>query len=281
MNKVRSVPYYGGKWSHLGFVLPCIPKSGHFVDLFGGSAVVLLNREPSPVETYNDLDGRVVNFFRVCRVRAEELAAALRCTPYAREEWNAAAEPSSDPVEDARRFVVKSVQSMNAQHRGSGWRYCVSPAKGSARGMAMVCSAFQAIEDRIPLIQRRLRRVQIENRPALNVLAAFDNEDTVFYIDPPYPHESRSKWNGYVCEMSDDDHRALAEALREIKGRAVVSGYDCDLYAELYADWRLVRGTERKVQSSPVEGGSRRKSRAEVCWTNFDPGEARRDLFNP
>ena len=105
--------WYGGKFSHLDWLLPNLPMTEHYCEPFGGSGAVLLNREPSAVETYNDLDGEVVNFFRVLRTNKEALLESIGLTPFSREEFELAISvPASDisDVERARRFFVRAKQ---------------------------------------------------------------------------------------------------------------------------------------------------------------------------
>ena len=108
--------WYGGKFNHLDWLLPLLPKSHHYCEPFSGSASVLLNREPSPVETYNDIDGEVVNFFRVLRDQNAELERAIALTPFSREEFHKAIVGSMRGVSDlerARRFYIKSSPDTN------------------------------------------------------------------------------------------------------------------------------------------------------------------------
>ena len=272
--RLMTIPYYGGKFFHLGFILPLLPqRAGHYVEVFGGSGVVLMNRAPSPIETFNDLDDNVVNFFRVARERPDDLTRMLRFTPYSRVEHELSRKPCGDPLEKARRFVVNAVQSRNGQQISAGWRYCKGAASTS-KGMATVCSAFHTAAERIAEIAERMRRVQIENDDAVAIIKRYDTRDTLFYVDPPYVADSRSKPNCYRMEMSDEDHEALAAILLKIEGRAVVSGYDSPLYRRLYADWRIVED-DAKVANASIK----RPSRREVCWLNFPPSGNSTGLF--
>ncbi|XQQ06065.1 MAG: DNA adenine methylase [Leptolyngbya sp. IPPAS B-1204] len=114
MGKVIAFGWYGGKFNHLNWLLPLLPDVTHYCEPFGGSAAVLLNRKPAPVETYNDLDGEVVNFFRVLRDSQEELIRAIGLTPFAREELRIAAEEPIEgltELERARRFLFERDRS--------------------------------------------------------------------------------------------------------------------------------------------------------------------------
>lgn len=237
--------YHGGKWVLGPWVVEHLPSDHEcYVEPFGGAASVLIRKPPSPIEVYNDLDGEVVNFFRVLRERTAELIRAVELTPYAREEQREAYEVEGcDDLERARRFFVLAWQSRGASRGNwrSGWRYMRSR---TLRGQTPVddWSNFE----RLYAIAERLRDVCFENDTALDVIRRFDGPRTLFYCDPPYVHSTRSlRWseNAYRHEMSDDDHRELATVLHEIQGIAVVSGYRSELYDELYEGWRRVDRT--------------------------------------
>jgi len=233
--------WYGGKFSHLGWLLPLLPECHHYCEPFAGSAAVLLNRAPSPVETYNDIDGEVVNFFRELRDHSEELLRLIALTPFAREELYGALTSSPEtatPTERARRFFVRARQARTglAQTVTLGrWANCKNTSRA---GMSGVVSRWLGSVDDLPEIASRLLRVQIENRPAIDVIRLYDDERTLFYCDPPYPHASRGDAKAYAFEMSDTDHEELAQALSACKGKVAISGYRCELMDSLYHEWR-------------------------------------------
>lgn len=257
--------WYGGKFSHLGWLLPLLPKACHFCEPFAGSAAVLLNREPSPIETYNDIDGEVVNFFRVLRDQKDALIEAIGLTPFSREEFEAAiSEPieGQSALERARRFYVRArqVRTGLAQTASSGrWAHCRLTSR--ARMAGAVSRWLGSIED-LPEIAQRLLRVQIENAPALDVIERYDSENTLFYCDPPYPHSSRGDSNAYGYEMTDNDHRGLAHVLHNAKGRVALSGYHCELLSDLYGDWWCTEAATKNCHSV-------KEPRTEVLWTNY------------
>ncbi|GIV93012.1 DNA adenine methylase [Chloroflexus sp.] len=260
--------WYGGKYSHLDWLLPLLPPCHHYCEPFGGSAAVLLNRDPAPVETYNDIDGEVTNFFRVLRDEPDQLTRAIALTPFSREEFALACEidPSLEPIERARRFYVRArqVRTGLAQSASLGrWANCKQTSRS---GMAGAISRwFGAIED-LPDIAIRLLRVQIENRPALEVIRLYDSPDTLFYCDPPYVHETRGDNNAYAYEMSNEEHQQLADVLNSVQGFVAISGYDCDLMNELYSPPKWIKhvGPTRTIHST-------KDQRTEFLWTNYDP----------
>ena len=257
--------WYGGKFSHLKWLLPLLPKAHHYCEPFAGSAAVLLNREPSPVETYNDIDGEVANFFRVLRDQKERLVEAIGLTPFSREEFYLAV--SCDPgkltsLERARRFFVRArqVRTGLAQTASLGrWANCKQTSRA---GMSGVVSRWLGSIKDLPFIAERLLRVQIENRPALEVIDLYDDERSLFYCDPPYPHRTRGDTKAYRYEMTDGEHRELAKRLTRITGKAAVSGYRCDLMDSLYSDWRRVDAPTKNCHSV-------KKPRTEALWMNY------------
>ncbi len=257
--------WYGGKYSHLDFILPHIPRDAeHFCDVYGGSAAILINLPPYPVETYNDLDSELVNFFRMLRDREAALVRAIGLTPFSREELVRACEPAQglSPLERARRFYVRARQTRTglAQKSSEGrWAHCVLTSRA---GMAGAVSRWLGSVERLPEIAQRLQRVQIENAPALDVVRRYDTARTVFYLDPPYVHSARGDSAAYGSEMTDDQHAELAAVLRKLRGRAVLSGYGTDLYDRLFADWRRIDAPERLCHSV-------RRPRRESLWLNF------------
>ncbi|MBX5456759.1 MAG: DNA adenine methylase [Thermogemmatispora sp.] len=262
--------WYGGKFNHLNWLLPLLPKATHYCEPFGGSAAVLLNREPSPVETYNDLDSEVVNFFRVLREQKEALIEAIGLTPFSREEFERACSESPEGLSDlerARRFFIlaRQVRTGLAQSASVGrWAHCILTSRA---GMAGAVSRWLGSVEGLAEIAQRLLRVQIEHAPAIEVIQRYDSQETLFYCDPPYPHDARGDANAYAHEMSDDDHRRLAEVLHSVKGKVALSGYHCRLLDDLYHDWQCIEAPVKLCHS-------KKTPRQEVLWVNYDITEA-------
>lgn len=266
--KIIAFGWYGGKFSHLNWLLPLLPNCHHFCEPFAGSAAVLLNRIPSPVETYNDIDGELVNFFRVLRENKDNLIEAIGLTPFSREEFGKACkiDITLDPIERARRFYIRArqVRTGLAQKASVGrWANCKNTSRA---GMSGAVSRWLGAVDGLPAIAERLLRVQLENRPAIDVIKLYDSPKTLFYCDPPYVHSTRGDKNAYGNEMTDDEHRELAKILNSVEGYVAISNYDCLLMDELYPKpkWFKTIGPEKKIHSS-------KDIRYEVLWTNYDP----------
>ena len=263
--KLIAFGWYGGKFSHLEFLLPLIPRDAtHFCDVFGGSAAVLLNVKPYMVETYNDLDSELVNFFEALRNRGSELIRAIGLTPFSREELLRACTPQKglSKLERARRFYIRARQTRTglAQTSSEGrWAHCVLTSRA---GMSGAVSRWLGSVEGLPEIAQRLQRVQIEHAPAIEVIQRYDTADTLFYVDPPYVHSARGDSAAYGYEMTDKDHESLAEMLQGARGRIVLSGYRTGLYDRLYRQWRRVDAEERNCHSV-------RQPRRESAWLNF------------
>ncbi|MBI2437487.1 MAG: DNA adenine methylase [Lentisphaerae bacterium] len=276
LRTAKLIPFgwYGGKFSHLDWLLPLLPSCHHYCEPYGGSAAVLLNRTPSPVETYNDLDGEVVNFFRVLRDYKNEIIEAIGLTPFSREEFALACklDPNLSALERARRFYVRArqVRTGLAQTASLGrWANCKNTSRA---GMSGVISRWLGAVEDLPAIAERLLRVQIENRPAVDVIRLYDSSQTLFYCDPPYVHETRGDSSAYGYEMTNDQHEELAQVLNHAQGKVALSNYQCSLMDKLYPapKWR-------KTHSGPRTNHATKGKRVEVLWTNYNPNEIEHD----
>lgn len=260
--------YYGGKaghrWQLADWIISHFPPHAHYIEPFAGGMSVLLRKEPSRLETANDLDGDLVTFFRVLRERTDELVRAIELTPFAHAEHDLSYTPAADDLERARRLYVRSWQGRGGG-RGSwrsGWRRTKNPYQ------ARPIEAWQTV-DQLYAIAARLRQVQIECDDALNVICRYDRPDALFYVDPPYLAETRGRWakTGYAVELNENSHRQLADALRSVRGMVILSGYPSDLYSDLYSDWRT------EMRQSRADGGL---ARTEVLWLNPAAADGRR-----
>jgi DNA adenine methylase len=259
------VRYHGGKWELAPWIISHFPTHRVYVEPFGGGASVLLQKPRCYAEIYNDLDGEMVNLFRVVRERGADLLAAIETTPFSRAEFQTAYEPTTDSLEWARRVLMRS----HFGHAGDGTHGRVtgfrsrSVNSGTHPGMQ-----WRTFPDSVAAIVDRLRGVVIENRDAVEVILQHDHKETLYYIDPPYVPETRDAGKDYRHEMTVEQHRRLAEVLHEVAGGVILSGYPSTLYEELYGDWRRV---ERKALA---EGA---RERVEVLWMRCETPE--RDLF--
>lgn len=234
------VRYMGAKWQLSKWIIDQIPPHQTYVEPFCGSAAVFFRKHPSNFEIINDLSGEIINFFKVLREQPDELIRMIELTPFSLSEYRSAWELIEEPIERARRFYVRSLQSFNGDtSTQSGWRRY---KPGKARGRSAVAEWCRL--DGLRNAVERLKHAQIDNMPALECIKRYDAPDTFFYIDPPYVHSTReSLRHKYRHEMTNDDHKELAALLNNIKGMALVSGYASSLYDELYPGWSVTTKT--------------------------------------
>lgn len=237
--------YHGGKWRIAPWIIRHLPLDHTcYVEPFAGGGSILLRKDPARFEVLNDIDGEIVNFFDVLRNQTAELLRQIQLTPFSRAEAIRAFEESGGtPMQRARRIFIRSWQSMGGPRtqRRSGWRFSVG-ATGAAR------SAVEEWGNNAHLyaVAERLKAVQLESDDAMKIIPRFDAKATLFYLDPPYLAETRSRsWrrHAYTNEMGEAGHVALAELLNGIQGMAVLSGYPSQLYEDLYEarGWAVVK----------------------------------------
>lgn len=261
--------WHGGKWRLAPWIIAHLPPHRIYVEPFGGAASVLLRKDRAYGEIYNDLDDEVVGLFRVLRdeASAARLVQQLRLTPFARTEFEGAYVPCDEPVERARRLIVRSYMGFGSNaHASAG---SVRPSTGfranSNRSGTTPALDWANYPGVLPAIVERLSGVVIENRPALDVMRQHDGGATLHYVDPPYMPELRGLGNRYDPkhqyrhELTRDDHAALLEALSGLAGMVVLSGYPDPLYDARLANWR-------RVQTLAYADGAR--ERTEVLWLN-------------
>jgi DNA adenine methylase len=254
------------------WIISHFPEHRTYVEPFGGAGSVLLQKPRTYSEVYNDLDGEVVNLFRIVRDNGAALIEKLRLTPFAREEYRLSFLPSDDPFEQARRTVVRSFMGFGSnslcRNIKSGFR------ANSSRSGTTPAHDWLHYPDVLTEIIGRLRGVVIEHKDAAEVILQHDAPWTLHYCDPPYVHSSRSGlmhgWHGYTHEMTDEQHEKLAEVLHGLRGMVIVSAYRCYLYDRLYSGWR------RKERIAHADGARRR---VEVLWISPNTPAMAGELF--
>jgi DNA adenine methylase len=270
VKRLCPVAWYGGKSSHLSWLLPIIDGIPHqtYVESFGGSAAVLLNKQISPVEVYNDLYGDVAHFFRILRDHGEELITALHLTPYSREEFSSSCGEKADvsDIERARRFFVRARQvtlGLAETATPGRWSYTKGPPR---RGIAATVSRWLSAIEGLEEVVARLRLVQIENENGLDTIVRYDSQDTLHYVDPPYPSETRSGGRAYSHEYSAEAHARLLTLLSTVKGKVVLSSYDNARYTALLNGWtkRVLAPKNPAAARAVWVGGA--SERQEVVW---------------
>jgi DNA adenine methylase len=249
--------YYGSKFTLAQWIIKYFPANHrHYVEPFGGAANVLFVKEPSRLETYNDLNDKIVNFFRVLRDEPGELIRLLQLTPWSRSEYiNCLEERENEtPLESARRLFFRLWMSYSGEYRSSKGNFA-----RHNKGRRPIHLKLKP--ENLYAASRRLLQVQIECRDALRLIEEMDSPDTLFYLDPPYVFSTRTKSNSYSHEMRDDDHRQFAELLQQLKGFVVLSGYPSSIYKEMFEDKGWIK-IEKKAR---VMGGG---FKTEGLWLN-------------
>lgn len=258
--------YHGGKFLLAPWIISHFPAHTHYFEGFGGGGSVLMQKRRSKYETYNDLWGTVVNVFRVLRdpEMSMELERQIRLTPYSRDEFVGCGEQVlqhiEDPVEKARLTIFRSSAgygsaATNNKH-ATGFRTWARP-KGSSPA-----HDWARYPDHIRHFTERLQGVTIENRDYRELLPFYDGPETLIYLDPPYPHDTRNMRRGnaaYAHEFTDADHIDMAQHVRPLQSTIIISGYNCPLYDDLFGDWYKV---ERKTMA---DSG---RERTECLWMN-------------
>lgn len=252
--------WHGGKWKLAPWIISYFPEHRTYVEPFGGAASVLLRKQRSYAEVYNDLDDWVVNLFRVLRDESmsSRLIESLKLTPFARKEFEetCALDAVAYPVEMARLLIARSFMGFGSSaHNGrsTGFR------ANSNRSGTTPAHDWMNYPETLGAIVSRLRGVIIENRDAVHVMQSHDGDETLHYVDPPYLHETRTAGNRYRHEMDNGSHADLLVSLRSLQGMVVVSGYRSGMYDTALDGWESVE------MDTHADGAL---SRTEVLWLN-------------
>lgn len=267
-----ALKYYGGKFKLAPWIISHFPLHDKYIEPFGGAASVLLLKSPVKYEVYNDLNLEVVNVFRVLRdpAQARRLKHLLRLTPYSRMEWESCfVSVDDDPVEQARRAIVKSLLSVsNSQEKANPTGFRIH-----TKNYHYLPQRFREYQDHLKLFTQRLKDVTIESIDALELIKNNDDRGTLFYVDPPYLTRRRMD-HGYAHEMkTESEHEALLKLLKSLKGFVVLSGYENDLYFDMLHDW--------KTYSINATTGSRTKGKCsarEILFLNQPAFLSKRQL---
>lgn len=247
--------YPGSKWRIADWIISHFPEHKVYCEPFFGSGAVFFNKEPAYIETINDIDSNIVNLFRVCREHPDELARLIEMTPFARDEFRECYERTDDPIEQARRTIVRYHQSFGTSNSSRGsWKNVQT--YGGPRCATMWNYLPQAILECV----ERLKEAQIENIDAIEIIRRYNDESTLIYCDPPYLKELRKK-NIYAHEMSDKQHIELLKEIKASRSKIIISGYDNELYNHELEGW-----STDVIQTTAQMG----LHRTEKIWANFE-----------
>jgi DNA adenine methylase len=266
MIKSKIIPfnYFGGKFMHADFIINHLPETKNYVEVFGGSGVILFNRKPSKIETLNDINSVVINFFECLRDHSEKLLEKIYLTPYCQDEYIKCYRDMNkgDKIERARRFFVAVNQSFNGTYaRQTGWKMS---SHNSRKNISEMCSRWNSKIPNLLRIINRLRSIQISNMDFRDIFEKFNNKDTLLYCDPPYVHNTRTNKSEYEFEMSLSDHYYLLELCKKSKAKIAISGYESDLYNEELKRFYKIKAPERETILHKTK-------RQEILWTNYNP----------
>lgn len=255
MNTLLNYP--GAKWGMAKMIVNLMPKHRSYLEPFFGSGAVLFNKYPSAIETVNDIDGDIVNFFRVLRQQPDELAEAIALTPYARDVFDDAHEnQGTSDFERAYRFAIRSKMS-------HGFKTCSKTGfkiDVAGREASYAVKSWNRLPRDLLEAAVRLKDVQIECRPALDLIQRFNHDNVLIYADPPYLLNTRGG-KQYRCEMNEQDHVELLDALKLHKGSVIISGYPSEMYDRELSEWNRI--TKKSYNQNADQ-------RTEVLWCNFN-----------
>ena len=261
-NTMRAIiKYPGSKWRIAEWIISQFPEHHSYVEPFFGSGAVFFQKKPSHIETINDLDGEVVNFFEWVRNDPERLARAIYLTPFSRQVYEEAYMPGRDSFEQAVKFCTRLNMGHGFRTTGEkvGWK---CDLQGRQRSYAV--KYWNDMPEKIILTAERLKEAQIECRPAVDVIERFNFENVLIFCDPPYLLETRFG-KQYKHEMTENDHKELLAVLLESRAKVILSGYESDLYNDALQEWY-------KSHITSITQNAQKRGR-EVLWMNFEPME--------
>lgn len=257
--------YPGSKWSIAKWIIEHFPQGYEkmiYLEPFVGSGAVFFNKNPGAVETVNDLDSDIVNLFDVLRNHPEELKRVLSLTPYSREEYDKSFEPCDEPIEKARRYMVKTTQAIGAKLNGKcGWRnHKQMKIGGTACKWAGITETIDIAADRLRGSTTNL--VQIEHMDALHLIERYNTPDALIYLDPPYVRSARKSGKLYRHEMDDQQQVRMLEIITQSKAKIILSGYRNEIYDKWLSGWETDSTMSQTTSTEMAE---------EVIWMNYPP----------
>lgn len=255
--------YPGSKWSTADWIISNFPHDYEYMtylEPYFGSGAVFFNKKRSKIETINDIDANVVNLFSIIRDYPDEFSRQIELTPWARDEYKKSYESTDEPMEKARRFMVRLWMAIGGKTSDiTGWSNQIKPVDCGKAKWSRLHLEIIKVSNRLK--SEDLNLVQIENMEAIKLIKRYDRAETLLYCDPPYILSTRNK-RIYANEMKDSEHIELLEVLLNFKGKVILSGYMSDIYKSYLKHWNM------KQQKSNCEMG---KSAIEVIWMNYEP----------
>ena len=261
------IKYHGGKYFLCPWLIECLPSHTTYIEAFGGAASVLLNKPVSPVEVYNDLEYSVYNLFLILKTEFPAFHAKLQTIPYERAVYQEHRKIYRSGEFDELSPLMQAVTTYVVRRMSRGG-LCGTFSWSTRINKNNVCAevaAYQTMLNELPKISQRLQNVEVLNRSAMNLILQRDGPDVLFYLDPPYVPKVRVFKQAYLQEMTEIDHCRLAEVLRCVKGKVLLSGYPSPLYTQMYSSWN------REERIIPNHSSHERKKglMTECLWRNF------------
>ncbi len=265
MNAILNYP--GAKWGMAQQIVSMMPSHRSYLEPYFGSGAVLFNKPPSAIETVNDIDGDITNFFKVLQEQSDRLIETVSLTPYSRDVFDDAHENrGTDDFDRAYRFAIRSRMGHGFKtYQKTGFKIDVY-----ARERSYCVNTWNRMPEQIREAALRLKSVQIENRPALELIKKFNYDNVLIYADPPYLLNTRGG-KQYRHEMKEQDHLDLLAALQEHKGYVILSGYPSEMYDRELRRWYRITKKSYNQNSDP---------RTEVLWCNFEASPTLFDDFS-
>ena len=277
MNKLLSVPlkWHGGKTYLAPWIIAHMPPHLHYVEPFAGGLAVLLAKEYEGVsEVVNDLDGHLMNFWRVLASEKTfaDFVRIVEATPFSQEVFR-----NAEAIGDADNFVERAVQFfVRCRQSRQGLRkdFATLSKNRTRRKMNEQVSSWLTAVEGLAEVHDRVKRVVMLNDDAVAIIKREDSPNTLFYLDPPYVHETRITTHDYSQEMTEHDHACLLAALGDIGGMFLLSGYQSAMYddAATLNDWYRV---EREIDCK-ASGAKGKPKRKECLWMNYRPKDVQR-----
>ena len=257
------ITYYGGKQTLLKYLLPLIPQHKMYCEPFFGGGAVFFAKPKSEVEVINDINGEIVNFFKVIKTKFPELQSEIKSTLHSRELYKKAMVVYAHPdlfTDVKRAWALWVLTNQGFAGMIGSWGFGKDDSKEAA--LANKRDAFtKEYED-------RLTKVQVENNNAIKVIQRCDDKETFIYADPPYIGSDQGHYKGY----SEDDYRELLNALSKVKGKFLLSSYPSKIlttYINKYK-WKVQKVTKSVAVTKHTD-----KVKTEMIVMNYDPAKAK------